>query len=109
MAYNQTLAARIRALMQKTSAFTEREMFGGIGFMLHGNMACGVIGDDLILRTGPDAYEAILARPQTKPFALTGRSMRGWVMVHLSEDDTETALEEWVEMGVDFVNTLPAK
>lgn len=109
MAYNQLLAARVRTLLQEEPAFTEREMFGGIGFMLSGHMACGVIGDDIIIRVGADGYEDALAEPHTKPFATTGRPMRGWVMIPVCVVEAEEALSRWVARGVSFVHTLPAK
>ena len=109
MAFNQVLAARVRALIQAEPGFTERKMFGGIGFMLQGNMACGVIGDDLIVRTGPEGYEDALANAHSKAFNMTGRTMKGWVMVGLSGLGTEQDLREWTELALAFVKSLPPK
>ena len=84
-------------------------MFGGVGFMVQGNMACGVHGDGLIVRVGPEEYQRAVMEPHTRPFDLTGRPMKGWVVVvpegYASDDDLRT----WVQDGVDFALTLPAK
>lgn len=87
----------------------ERAMFGGLSFLLHGNLACGVIGDDLCVRVGVDDYEEALAKPGAREFDFSGRPMRGWVMVAGNTLDEEEALDSWVRRGVDFAGTLPPK
>jgi TfoX/Sxy family transcriptional regulator of competence genes len=109
MAYDQQLAMQVRAALNNEEIFTEREMFGGIGFMICGNMACGVIGDDLIVRVGPPSYERELNRPGVKEFDMTGRPMRGWVLVTPTALAAETSLRSWVEKGLKFARTLPKK
>ena len=84
-------------------------MFGGIGFLLNGNMACGVNKDDLIVRVGPEAYETALAEVHTKEFDMTGRPMKGLVVVRPEGYETDEALKSWVQRGVDFALTLPPK
>ena len=81
MAYDEALAERIRALLAGRDAVTERKMFGGIAFMVGGNMACGVIHDDLMVRVGPDAHDAALAEPHARPMDFAHRPMRGMVYV----------------------------
>lgn len=109
MAYNKELADRIRILLNNSNELSEREMFGGIGFMLHGNMACGVIADNLIVRVGQQAYESALAEPHTRVFDFTGRPMNGWVQITpLGLKDNE-ALAKWVSAGLDFARSLPPK
>jgi GNAT superfamily N-acetyltransferase len=81
MVYNKNLALMIRDVLGKKPGLIEKQMFGGIGFMIHGNMACGVINDDLIVRVGPDQYNEALAKPHTRVFDMTGRPMRGWIVV----------------------------
>jgi hypothetical protein len=77
--------------------------------MLRGNMACGVHKDKLVVRVGPDGYEAAMARPHTLPFDITGRAMTGWVMVSAGGYTEDESLAVWVKDGVHFALTLPAK
>jgi len=81
VAYNEILAERMRAAVEGVPDLVEKHMFGGIGFLVRGNMAWGVHGDDLIVRVGADAYAKALAHPRTRPFDMTGRSMSGWITV----------------------------
>jgi TfoX/Sxy family transcriptional regulator of competence genes len=109
MAYDEQLAHRVRELLAGMDGFTEKKMFGGIGFMLYGNMACGVQKDSLIVRVGPELYEDMLRRPHTRLFDMTGRPMKGWVFVDADGLDTDDQLREWVQLGVHFAVTLPPK
>lgn len=109
MAYDEGLAERIRARLGADPAITEKRMFGGLAFLFEGNMAVGVIGDELMVRVGPDATSAALDRPGTRAFDFTGSPMRGWVVVAssaLSEDD---ALDAWIDKGHAFAASLPPK
>jgi TfoX/Sxy family transcriptional regulator of competence genes len=107
--YDETLADRVREHMAGYEARTELKMFGGWGITLHGNLAVGVLGDDLIVRVGPDAYDAALARKGARPFDVTGRPMRGWVFVGSSAVRSRAALGRWVAQGGDFASSLPPK
>jgi len=109
MAYDEGLAERIREIMEEEPGFAEKKMFGGICFVLFGNMVCGIIKEDLIVRVGLDNYEKMLKLPYTKKFDLTGRSMKGWVMVLSEGLDSDEALNDWVQRAVSFVRTLPPK
>jgi TfoX/Sxy family transcriptional regulator of competence genes len=109
MAYDQHLAMQVRAAFSDEESYTEREMFGGIGFMISGNMACGVLGDDLIVRVGPQSYETELRHSGVKEFDMTGRPMRGWVLVTPTALETEASLRSWVQKGLEFSRTLPKK
>jgi len=109
MAYDETLAQRVRAALADQPALDEKKMFGGLTFMLHGNMCCGIIHDDLMVRVGPDQHAAALARPHARELDFTGRSMRGMVVVDAAGLQTEQELAEWVQRGVAFASTLPAK
>lgn len=109
MAYDEALAQRTRRILAGLPGLTEKRMFGGIGFMLHGNMACGVNRDDLIVRVGRQRYEQALARPGARPFDMTGRPMRGWVAVGPDGHGSDDQLQAWVQQGVDFALTLPPK
>lgn len=109
MAYDETLARRTRQILADLPGLTEKRMFGGIGFMLHGNMACGVNEDDLIVRVGRQCYAQALAQPGARPFDMTGRPMKGWVAVGPDGYASVEQLESWVQQGVDFALTLPPK
>jgi TfoX/Sxy family transcriptional regulator of competence genes len=107
--YSESLAHRVRPLLSGERGFAEKQMFGGIGFLLHGNMCVGVWQDCLIVRVGPELYQDTLARPFAREFDITGRAMTGWVMVEPDGLDAERDLREWVARAVGFVTTLPAK
>jgi TfoX/Sxy family transcriptional regulator of competence genes len=109
MAYDEGLAQRIRELLEEEPGFDEKRMFGGIGFLIYGNMACGIIGDDLIVRVGTENYEDFLQLPHVRKFDLTGRAMRGWVMVSPEGCESDDNLSGWVERGLDFALSLPPK
>jgi TfoX/Sxy family transcriptional regulator of competence genes len=109
MAYDEGLAQRIRELLKDMPGLVEKKMFGGVGYMLHGNMACGVNKDDLIVRLGPDRHEEVMGMPYTKPFDITGRTMKGWVMVMAEGCESDEDLGDWVQQGVDFALSLPPK
>ena len=109
MPYDEGLARRAREQLQRIGGFTEKKMFGGVGFMIDGNMARGVHGDDLIVRLGPERYEEALDQPSVRPFDMTGRPMKGWVMVGSAAVRTEEQLSGWIRQGVAFARSLPAK
>ena len=109
MAYDEKLARRIRAEIGPMSGLMEKKMFGGVGFLVRGNMACGVHGDDLIARVGPARYEAALARPHARVFDMTGRPMSGWVMVAPAGVAADDDLRAWVQEGIEYALSLPAK
>ena len=110
MAYNEELADRLREVFIEKEGFVEKKMFGGLCFLVHGNMCCGLTGDDLLMvRVGPDQYEDSLGQPHARPMDFTGRPMRGMVFVDGEGFQSESALREWVGRGMKFVNTLPHK
>lgn len=109
MAYDETLAQRIRELLADKHSVVEKKMFGGIAFMLRGNMCCGIVRDDLMVRVGPERHEEALAQPHARPMDFTGRPMRGMVYVTPEGCRTDEALKRWVELGVKFAATLPPK
>ncbi len=108
MAYDEALAQRIREVLGDGPDISERKMFGGIAFMSGGNMVCGVVRNDLMVRVGPDAHDRALAQPQTRPMDFAGRPMKGMVYVSPAgvKDDS---LRLWVERGLRFAESLPAK
>ena len=112
MAYDETLAQRVRdalAAYVGGPGVTERRMFGGLAFMLRGNMCCCVTQPGLMVRIGRDAYPDALAQPHAGLMDLTGRPLRGWVLVAPAGLATDAGLSEWVARGAGFANTLPAK
>jgi TfoX/Sxy family transcriptional regulator of competence genes len=84
-------------------------MFGGLCFMVGGNMSCGVIGNELVVRVGKDAHDAALARPRARVMDFTGRPMAGWIYVVAEGVESEPVLVEWVERGIEFAKSLPPK
>jgi hypothetical protein len=114
MAYDEALAERVRALLGPHAgsgdpALAECAMFGGLSFLLGGNVACGVLGGELVVRVGPDANDEALARPHARPMDFTGRAMAGWVYVGAEGVADDEALREWVEAGARFARSMPAK
>ena len=109
MAYDEALAGRIRQTLAGRGAVSERKMFGGIAFMVGGNMACGVIRQDLMVRVGPDAHDAAVAEPHVRPMDFAHRPMRG--MVYVDPDGVRSAddLARWVDAGATFAASLPPK
>jgi hypothetical protein len=87
----------------------EKRMFGGIGFLIGGNMACGVNRENLIVRVGPEQYDAALAEPHVRPFDMTGRPMKGWIVVAPDGCATEADLGSWIQRGVAIAQSLPEK
>ena len=109
MAYNEKLAQRIRQKLGSMPAFAERKMFGGVCFLLHGHMACGILNNDVIVRVGKEAYESALALPHTRKFDITGKAMTGWVMVTPEGYASDQELDAWLQKGVDVAVLLPPK
>lgn len=106
MVYDGTLAERLRKSLHGREGLTEKEMFGGISFMLGGKMCLGVVRDDLLVRVGPDNYEEAMREPHARPMDFTGRSLRGFVFVGPKGYKTDEDLAKWVNMAVDFVVSL---
>ena len=109
MAYDEVLAGRIRSVLDQQLGLVEKKMFGGVAFLVRGNMACGVHKDMLMARVGPEAYDETMKYPHTRPFDMTGRPMKGWVLVEPEGISSETDLQEWVNAGLNFALTLPPK
>lgn len=109
MAFDEGLAARIRELLGDRLGLTEKRMFGGLAFLLEGNMACGVRGEDLIVRVAAERADAALAEPDARPFDLTGRPMKGWLLVGPNGYAEDDDLRRWVDQGVSYAGTLPPK
>ena len=109
MAYDEELAARIREAVRDRAGLVEKAMFGGVAWMLHGNMVCGVVKSDLMLRVGPAAHADALAKPHARPMDFAGRPMLGYVYVAPEGVRTSAQLATWLQRALDHVSALPAK
>ena len=109
MAYSEELALRVRQSLGEHTGVVERRMFGGLCFMAHGNMCCGVMGDEVIVRVGAERYESALNLPNAREMDFTGRPMRGFVVVSSEGVSSDDDLDEWVQRGVSFAASLPPK
>ena len=109
MAFSEKLAARVRELLPQRRSVSEKQMFGGVAFLLRGNMCCGVHGDELIIRLAPEETDAALAQPGARVFDLSGRAMKGWILVGSRGTATAPALRRWVGIAVKYAESLPAK
>lgn len=109
MAYDQHLAHRIRAILGARKDVTERKMFGGLAFLVGGHMCCGIIGNDLMVRVGKEAFDKEVRAPHARPMDFTGKPSTGMVYVAPAGVKTARALRAWVEKGVRLVSMLPAR
>jgi TfoX/Sxy family transcriptional regulator of competence genes len=109
MAYDEDLATRVRGQLADQEAATEKQMFGGIAFLLGGNMAVCIRGDELMVRVGREGADQALDEPHTRVLDMAGRPMRGWVLVTPAGLSAEPELRGWVERGVTFARSLPPK
>jgi TfoX/Sxy family transcriptional regulator of competence genes len=109
MAHDEGLAQRVREILEERRGVSEKKMFGGLCFLVHGNMCCGVETDRLMVRVGPDAHEAALAEPHARKMDFTGRAMKGFVYVGEEGFEADEDLERWVELGASFAASLPKK
>src|SRR5688500_17257515 len=106
MPYSELLADRIRAVLAERHDVIEKKMFGGIAFMVAGSMACGIVGEDLMARVGPDRYEDALSRPHARLMDFTGRPLRGFVLVGAPGIRTDRGLQKWIDETVAFALLL---
>lgn len=109
MPYSESLANRTRDALSPVRGVTEKKMFGGVGFLLNGNLLVGVWKHSLIVRLGPEEGEAALLESNVKKFDITGRPMKGWVLVEPEGIDDDGQLKAWIERAMKFVEALPAK
>jgi len=109
VAYSEDLAERVRDELAPRAEVVERKMFGGVAWMLRGNMACGVIGDDLLVRLDRGEVEEALAEEHVRPMDFTGRPMRGFVIVEAPRVVDDAELVRWVDAGAGYAESLPGK
>jgi TfoX/Sxy family transcriptional regulator of competence genes len=109
VAYDEALADRVRERLTKETRISEREMFGGLGFMWAGNMICGVQRDGLLVRVGPDLHHDALTRPHVMEMDMGGRTKKGFVIVGRDGVADDSELELWVRLGLAHARTFPPK
>ena len=109
MAYDEGLAERLRDALSEQRNLTEKKMFGGLAFMLNGHMFCGIVGDELMVRVGPEKYQNALSLPYARQMDFTGKPMKGYVYVAPDGFESDEDLTAWANRGAEFVRTLPPK
>ena len=110
MAYDEDLAHRIRELIVDEAGVTEKKMFGGLAFLVHGNMSVAASGQGgLMVRVAPDQTDELVAEPHAAPMVMRGREMQGWLRVDTDGVQSKDALEPWVSRGVAYARSLPPK
>lgn len=109
MAFDEKFAQRIRGLLDPGLPVAEKRMFGGLAFMVRGHMCVGIVGNELMVRVGPDAYEESLALPHARPMDFTGKPMKGFLYVGETHKLSDKELKGWIGRGLRFTGTLPAK
>lgn len=109
MAYSETVAERIRAVFKQQGTVVEKKMFGGLAFIVDGHMCCGILGDRLMARVGPDQYAQALAKPHVSEMDFTGKPLKGFLYVEPAGFADEDDLEEWIDRCLRCVRLLPPK
>jgi TfoX/Sxy family transcriptional regulator of competence genes len=109
MGYNQDLEDKIDRLIDRIGEITKKKIFGGIGYLINGNMCFGIHKESLVLRTSPEKAEELMRSEYVTPFDITGKPMKGWVLVSPDVLETEDELLEMLTLGVSFAETLPKK
>lgn len=109
MSYDESIADRVRTALADREDVIEKKMFGGLAFLIRGNMCCGVLGSDLVVRVGPVNYPAALKEPHTREMDFTGRALKGLVYVGKHGIGSDDSLRKWLNRGLEFVASLPTK
>ena len=109
MSFDEELADRVRQALGNRRGLAEKKMFGGLAFLFRGNMCCGVLKRELIVRVPADETDEVLTEPHTRPFDFTGRPMCGFVVVRPAGCEDDDSLSSWVARAVEFAAGLPAK
>ncbi len=109
MPYDDGLGERIRDILGERSDFSEKQMFGGLAFLVRGHMSVGIVKNDLMVRVGPEAYEHLVREAHVREMNFTGRPMKGFLYVSPRGFESDADLRRWVERGVSYASSLPAK
>jgi len=109
MPFDENLAQLVRKQLRGQAGLAEKKMFGGLAFLINGNMSVGIHRDELIVRVAPEATDAALKEPGARLFDITGRPMKGWLLVGAEGIDNPRSLARWVRLGVEYASSLSAK
>jgi len=109
MAFDEQIAQRVRDVLSKECVANERRMFGGLAFLVGGHMCCGIVGQDLVVRVGPNEHEKALSQPHVRAMDFTGRPMKGFVYLSPPGYRSQTDLRKWIRKGLRFVSSRPPK
>ena len=109
MAFDEATAARVRRQLEESPGYAERKMFGGLTFMVRGHMCCGVVKDELMVRVGPEQNDEALSSPHSRPMDFTGKPMNGFIYVAPNGLSSDEELTGWIDRGLKFNSTMPAK
>jgi len=109
MGFDQNLADRVRRILGKINGVSEKKMFGGLCFLVNGNMALGLVNEDLMIRVRPESYEKMLAQPNVRKMDFTGKPLKGFLYVGAKGTDSDKDLKKWVSKGIEFAMSLPPK
>ena len=109
MAIDEALRGRIRVYLDELDDIAEKPMVGGICFMWHGNLLCGVMGDDLVVRIAKKDHDRYIEEPGARPMVMGGRSGRSWILVGGGTVSRQAELAKWIDRAIDFVSTIPPK
>jgi len=109
MAYDESLATRVRAIAGADPAVVEKRMFGGLALLASGNMSVGIHGNELIVRVDPAKTDELLKKPGVRIFDITGKPMKGWLLVAAEAVPDSKSLQSWVRMGLAYAKALPPK
>ena len=109
MVYDEGLAELVREKLEDQVGYSEKKMFGGLCFMLHGNMICGIVKNQLMARVAKESYESVLQEPHVMEMDFTGRPLRGLIYIDEDGSNDEEVLEEWVRRSLENARTLPPK
>src|SRR5207247_5007172 len=107
MPFDELLAQRVRDILAEECFAKERQMFGGLAFMVNGHMCCGIVGEELVVRVGAAAHKQALSRPHARAMDFTGRPMKGFVYVEPSGYRTAASLRTWIRFGLEVGLSLP--
>jgi hypothetical protein len=109
MAFDETLAARIRVILTRKKNIAEKKMFGGICFLLNAHLLVGVWKQSLIVRLGPDQEREVIQQPYLRRMDITGKPMKGWIIIEPAGLEGDDVLKQWIDRALKFVGKLPAK
>jgi TfoX/Sxy family transcriptional regulator of competence genes len=109
MAFDEHTAERVRDILSKECVANERRMFGGLAFLVRGHMCCGIVGQDLVVRVGPNEHERALSQPHVRAMDFTGRPMKGFIYVSSAGYRSQADLRKWIKKGLRFISSLPGK